>query len=380
MRELRRFFALFLFCVLLSSTSFSSYAMDELTLYATWQVAVTFDANGGILTGGATDAERALAGKSSGSITTFTTTSASTGLQAQKDLHAFLYWNTRADGSGVNIEDYGQITGPVTFYAVYYKTDFTYVGHEETFIAPYDGWYLTSCWGAMGGQDTASQGEYLNKYGGSGAYTTGKIYLNKGDSLYLHVGGRGVEGNAGLYAGYNGGGAAPAVGSSGSGGGATDIRTVSGAWNQNLTSRIMVAAGGGGGGAGGPRYAGDGGALVSASVRGTGNVAYAVVGGASQTSAGPYGGFGYGGSSPGAGAGGGGGWYGGGCHGSADTSGSGGVSYISGYEGCAASVTGVSFMDTGMISGSDEMPAPGGGLETGHYDSGYARIVLFERA
>ena len=335
---------------------------------------VTFDANGGILAGGSSSAEREIVGEKAAPITVNTNQLISTGLIGNYVDHVFVKWNTKADGTGIDISNYGLVTKPVTFFAIYYQSEYRFTGSEQVFTAPVSGIYQFQCWGAMGGQDTASQGEYLNKYGGSGAYTSGTIHLTAGETLYIHVGGKGIENSSSTgieVGGYNGGGNAPMVGSSGSGGGATDVRTLSGNWNEDLTSRIMVAAGGGGGGAGGTRYAGHGGALVSSS-----SSAYGFVSGATQNSAGDFGGFGYGGSSPGGSGGGGGGWYGGGCHATNDTSGTGGSSYISGFEGCAESNTGKIFSDTVMLAGDSNMPNPEGGTETGHRDNGYAKVIL----
>ena len=97
---------------------------DTLTLYAVWKTDVTFNANGGTLAGGTTVAEKAIAGKASGTIPINLGTSASTGLTATRTNYRFVRWNTRADGTGTNIQDYGRITCPVTFYAIYYQTDY----------------------------------------------------------------------------------------------------------------------------------------------------------------------------------------------------------------------------------------------------------------
>lgn len=375
MRIIRRFFGFLLFFVLLFSVPLPSHAMDELTLYATWQVQVTFDANGGTLMGGATDAERALAGQASGSLLFLTEQSAATGLTAVKDHYAFIEWNTKADGSGDSLDGY-VLKGPVTFYAVYYQTDYECIEDEQSLTIPFDGWYRIQCWGAAGGTDYRSGG---NIYGGSGGYTSGDIYLSKGDVIYVYVGGVGADeltdSNPVQWAGYNGGGAGPASGgSSGAGGGATDIRLIGGAWDdaEGLASRIMVAGGGGGGGSLARAYSGAAGGLTGSSVSASG----VTVRGGSQTSAGSGGGFGYGGSSSYAGGGGGGGWYGGGCTNRTDMSGAGGSSYISGFAGCAESSTGLVFVNISMIAGGNTMPSTGSGLEAnGHRGDGYCRIT-----
>ena len=80
-----------------------------------------------------------------------------------------------------------------------------------------------------------------------------KFNPNKeGEKLYVYVGGHGADAVVGKDAkgGYNGGGLGTWDHSddeaAGAGGGATDVRLISGEWNnfESLKSRIMVAAGG----------------------------------------------------------------------------------------------------------------------------------------
>lgn len=108
-----------------------------------------------------------------------------------------------------------------------------YVGGEvdnngREYIAKVAGWYKIELWGASGGSS-----------GGLGAYTSGIIYLESNSYIYFYVGQQG--------------GSADTFNSGSTGGGATDVRLVSGEWNssESLDSRIMVAAGGGSSGAGG---------------------------------------------------------------------------------------------------------------------------------
>ena len=161
-------------------------------------------------------------------------------------------------------------------------------------------------------------------------------------------------------------------------GGATDVRLVGGSWDnpEGLASRLIVAAGGGGGGSTSAAYSGDAGGLTGSTSRG--NNGTVIVAGATQTAAGPLGGFGYGGSSSYAGGGGGGGYYGGGATAQTDMSGSGGSSYISGYAGCEARDDYV-LTDTVMIAGSGaNMPSWSGGvLSNGVRGDGYCRIVQY---
>ena len=146
--------------------------------------------------------------------------------------------------------------------------DFNFIGTGETFIAPYTGNYKIELWGAQGGSSLLDGGirdiSNLSSIcladgtgkcaGGYGSYTSGDIYLNKNEKLYIYVGGKGTTGIEKQLApgGYNGGGSGTHDNSdneaNGAGGGATDVRLVSGLWNDaaSLNSRIMVAAGGGG--------------------------------------------------------------------------------------------------------------------------------------
>lgn len=121
-----------------------------------------------------------------------------------------------------------------------YTKDFAYTGNVQAYTIPVTGTYRIELWGASGGD----AGPYK---GGLGGYTSGYIHLQEGQVLYFYVGGEGSQSSIG---GWNGGGdltsGQEAFGASG--GGATDVRLVSGAWNNfdSLKSRIMVAGGGGG--------------------------------------------------------------------------------------------------------------------------------------
>ena len=127
---------------------------------------------------------------------------------------------------------------------------YSYTGSEQKFTSEQSGYYKIECWGASGGR--ARAGGSLAGSGGKGGYTSGIIYLNKNEDIYVYVGGKGAD--AVCYRdserGYNGGGIGTWDRSddeaSGAGGGATDIRLVNGEWNDfnSLKSRIMVAGGG----------------------------------------------------------------------------------------------------------------------------------------
>lgn len=119
---------------------------------------------------------------------------------------------------------------------------FDYTGNQQVFTAPANGLYKLQVWGAQGGYRSNSS------YGGKGGYSEGTISLTKGTQLYVYVGGAGGNSSSAQSSvqagGYNGGGYR--YGYKG-GGGATDIRFVSGAWNDSasLLSRVIVAGGGG---------------------------------------------------------------------------------------------------------------------------------------
>ncbi len=111
-----------------------------------------------------------------------------------------------------------------------------------TYTVPANGIYKLQVWGASGGYRNDSS------LAGRGGYTSGNIALQQGDSVYVYVGGSGnsvKQAVNNIYqGGYNGGGYR--YGYPG-GGGATDIRFISGRWDDrtSLLSRVIVAGGGG---------------------------------------------------------------------------------------------------------------------------------------
>lgn len=220
------------------------------------------------------------------------------------------------------------------------EENFAYTGNYQTFIAYESGTYKIELWGASGGPEVESRGNI----GGYGAYTSGNIYLNKGDTLYFYVGAGYKEKST-----FGGAGSGDLTGSWNdshdgkyAAGGATDVRLVSGAYNNStsLNSRIMVAAGGGGGNNGDANgMGGSGGGLIGitaldATISNAGGV------GGNQTAGYSFG-IGQnsgvypndGGADTGAG---GGGYYGGYRGSSTNCGGGGGSSYISGHTGCVA--------------------------------------------
>lgn len=227
------------------------------------------------------------------------------------------------------------------------SNNYKYIGDYYTFVVPEDGYYNIELWGAQGGTVD-------NAIGGKGAYTQGYISLSKGEIIYIYVGGTSTN----YVGGYNGGGSGGVYTTDTSneesitgGGGATDIRLISGKWSDinSLRSRIMVAAGGGGAYSYSSSYqvnGGAGGALIGENGISTSND-YIATGG-TQTSGGKgsgyteyNGSFGKGGNSDTTNASGGGsGWYGGGATmkagSSSARSGAGGSSFISGFAGVNA--------------------------------------------
>lgn len=269
--------------------------------------------------------------------------------------------------------------------------DFGYTGSPQSFTTSYDGKYMLEVWGAQGGNDIYYP---TTNIGGTGGYTKGEFTLSANTNLYVYVGGQGTGCTTSNW------------GSSG-GGGATDIRLVSGDWNNQdgLYSRIIVAGGGGG------RHGQDyeqlrvlgnyGGGLTSP----TFNVLGYTITGASQTDGGTSnypdadsvrpGAFGYavanihnnlcsvGGYNGGgngtdnwANGGAGGGWYGG-C--TSWPASSGGSSYVL----TSTSVKPIGYTpgesyymeNTLVLIGNETMPNPSGGTQIGQTGNGYARIT-----
>ena len=294
------------------------------------------------------------------------------------------------------------------------SNDFYYTGSYQEFTAPFTGTYQIEAWGAQGNTTASKRTE-----GGKGAYTSGKITLNEGEKIYIYVGEHREDTNSSFNAGSTGGSSIADGRVNGyGGGGATDIRLVSGNWNDqtSLASRIMVA--GGGGGATDYNYPSDGG-YGGSLVGGSGITGYypgytdnivptggtQTSGGTGSNSQGPgyIGQFGFGGNGNSQwGSGGGGGYYGGGGGGWNSyqvDSGAGGSSYISGHTGsvainaadditpktgcdngttditCSYHYSGKKFTDTVMKTGNEEIPSSEGtGISIGQSGNGHVRI------
>lgn len=146
-------------------------------------------------------------------------------------------------------------------YVLGFVKNFDYIGGEMTLNITEDGYYKLEVWGASGGNATSTY------KGGYGSYSVGVVELEKGDTLYINVGGQGGTSstkNVPAKGGYNGGGSSlnnvDGCGDFyvGGGGGATHIALQSGtlasfdfdgdghADSEELLYLLIVAGGGGG--------------------------------------------------------------------------------------------------------------------------------------
>ena len=260
-----------------------------------------------------------------------------------------------------------------------------YSGTYKSITLP-KGTYKLECWGAQGGNGTASPSNNSQLFGGKGGYSYGVFSPTSDTVLYLYSGGQGSTATgstlSGPNGGYNGGGAGSKNGSnnsntqtSGGGGGATHIATTSGLLNtlSSSTASILLIAGGGGGagdwygsfstqssdggyggGNSGGSAANGGGYSVSGGTQSSG---YSFGQGASASTHVDQGG-------------GGGGYYGGYCStGTSDSNicgGGGGSGYINTSKLTSAST----------IAGNTSFTSPTGTTETGHSGNGYIRITV----
>ena len=218
-----------------------------------------------------------------------------------------------------------------------YSGSFSYSGNYLTFTVPFTGTYRIECWGAQGCERT------YHVYG-RGSYVAGDISLQKDETLYIYVGEQGKTTTGTMT--WNGGGYYSGTYSvHGSGGAGTDVRLVSGAWNNfsSLKSRIIVAAGGGadddgatptnccphGGGVEGINFPYNTSWGLINATQITGGVCFRTTPSTTYYIRGRFGS----GNTSGTLTGGGGGYYGGG---ESDCCGMGGTCYISGHRGCIA--------------------------------------------
>ena len=293
-----------------------------------------------------------------------------------------------------------------TNYYMEATTDFSYTGAVQKYVVPNGVTQLDlQVWGAEGGKGTYSSATSFYA-GGKGGYSEGTMPVNSGDTLYVYVGGKGMDaqGNTNISypGGWNGGGDAGQhtytsyYYQGGSGGGGTDIRVNSTA----LGARAIVAGGGGGGayiyvgGYGGGATGGAGNNTGAATYYGQGGTQSA--GGSGSTSGSAYGtnttsnvngqsgSFGQGGNggqgtSCTGGAGGGGGWYGGGGGKSGSSStcypGGGGSGFVYTTANAACTLPSSYYLtNASTTAGNAAFESVNGGTEIGHSGNGYARI------
>lgn len=260
-----------------------------------------------------------------------------------------------------------------------------YSGTYKSITLP-KGTYKLECWGAQGGNGTASPSSNSQLFGGKGGYSYGVFSPTSDTVLYLYSGGQGATATdstlSGPNGGYNGGGAGSKNGSnnsdtqtSGGGGGATHIAITSGLLNtlSSSTASILLIAGGGGGAGG---WYGSFSTQSSDGGYGGGNSGGSAANGGGYSVSGGTQSSGY---SFGQGAsasthvdqgGGGGGYYGGYCStgtlGSNICGGGGGSGYINTSKLTSAST----------IAGNTSFTSPTGTTETGHSGNGYIRITV----
>ena len=253
---------------------------------------------------------------------------------------------------------------------------FSYTGAQQTWSVPTGVLSIhVDLIGAAGGSII-----FGGAPGGLGGHVSGDLAVSPGATLYVEVGQDGSAA-AGAVA-FNGGGAGGNGTVDGlSGGGASDIRTVSMASGGTLASRLIVAAGGGGAGGNGFSV-GFGGDAGSPGLQGTspatgGGAGTQVAGGAGGSVNGQPGVAGIGGTggvpiaaTTTGGGGGGGGWYGGGGGGgiTGSTSEAGGGGGGSNYLGSATN--GSVGLDTGKVPSITITYTPSaGGVDHGTVDA-----------
>ena len=120
--------------------------------------------------------------------------------------------------------------GGEQFYAIYYTTEFKFIGRGDAFIAPTDGTYTFKLWGSPGGIPHNYRGFVFNTTKSKGGYTEVSVPLKRNQKIFCFVGSAGAPAHGFIQGGYNGGGATdPHLGThSASGGGATHI-----SWSHN---------------------------------------------------------------------------------------------------------------------------------------------------
>ena len=142
-----------------------------------------------------------------------------------------------------------QLLLPSVAQSIHWNTSFQYSGTMQTYTVPAGVEYITVCAaGAQGGRSGAGTVP-LSASSGLGGLITATVAVTPFTTLYIFVGGVGENGQQANDGGFNGGGRSNLNYDSntwgGSGGGASDVRTIA----HDLHSRLVVAGGGGGVGA-----------------------------------------------------------------------------------------------------------------------------------
>ena len=154
-------------------------------------------------------------------------------------------WNN--EEWGINIRNATQKVKCSIYFKYQFEQDFNYTATEQVLTIPKSGTYKLEVWGAQCG----SAYDYNGGYGG---YSLGIITLNKNDTIYINVGGRGGSNKSfSNTGGYNGGGYSGENSDFGTysygGGGTTHIATMSGTLSalEDYKNNIIIVSGGGGG-------------------------------------------------------------------------------------------------------------------------------------
>ena len=115
-------------------------------------------------------------------------------LEFEIDKNLNVYFVSNVDRTNESIQEIGE------------KTEFDYAGNYQEYEVKDNGYYKIECVGAKGG--TSRKNGKVGTDGGNGGYTSGIIYLEKGEKIYVYVGGHGADAVVGKdsIAGYNGGG------------------------------------------------------------------------------------------------------------------------------------------------------------------------------
>lgn len=138
-----------------------------------------------------------------------------------------------------------------------YTFAYSLLNQAQEYTVESTGYYLLEVWGAQGGGcEQSTDTGYQVFTGGLGGYARGYVKLEKGDILYVCIGGKGgdydYESKTGT-GGFNGGGYATKTSNVnhifGGGGGATHIARQSGTLASLISDKdsVLLVAGGGGG-------------------------------------------------------------------------------------------------------------------------------------